>query len=317
MSIKMTLSGALKKTSGSNFNQEWSALTWVRWDSFPGTDIFACILSKDNANAFSVLEYLNGWVRTNIWGPNYVNLHQPQLRTWYCYFMTEKMPQNTWNNARAGYIKYGERRWTTISSWSNNVGDVSCDMFFGGNGWNETIDAHMQIAKYWKANLTDEELMREAYSLMPLREANLYFANTLDTYRDAQRDMSGNGNHFNNASVLPKSGGYPGPIKRPSGIALPEYHWESTANDWCEMKLSSVTDPSTDSGYILRVRRYKSGTKTIKHVYAIVQGSTVIQEFEDPVVPEGVSDISFSVTNASAITDHSDIRYRVRAIKVS
>src|SRR3990172_7874252 len=86
-------------------------------------------------------------------------------------------------------------------------------------------------------------------------------------------------------------------------------------NDPFEVQLSSVTDPQSSVGHIVRYRVTKTGTKAATVDVALYQGATLIRADIQQTVTDLYQTFTFTLTaaEADAIIDYTDLRVRVTA----
>lgn len=92
------------------------------------------------------------------------------------------------------------------------------------------------------------------------------------------------------------------------------------ANEF-ETLLTSVTDPVSSTGHIMRWRRRKqpaSGSAQINLTTRLLQGVTQIKSVADNDIPGSFTDTSATLSGAEAdaITDYADLRYEFVAAQV-
>lgn len=88
-----------------------------------------------------------------------------------------------------------------------------------------------------------------------------------------------------------------------------------------ETLLTSVTDPVSSSGHIMRWRRRKqpaSGSADINLTVRLLQGTTQIKSVADNAIPGSFTDTSatLSAGEADAITNYADLRLEFVAAQV-
>lgn len=88
-----------------------------------------------------------------------------------------------------------------------------------------------------------------------------------------------------------------------------------------ETLLTSVTDPVSSSGHIMRWRRRKqpaSGSADINLTVRLMQGGTQIVSRADNAIPGSFTDTSYTLSagEADAITDYADLRLEFVAAQV-
>ena len=88
---------------------------------------------------------------------------------------------------------------------------------------------------------------------------------------------------------------------------------ERNAVAYCEVGLSSVTDPNSSTGHIVRYRYGRTVTnRTLTLVVRLMQGSTEIASWThvDPALSFVAASQTLTSLQADAITDYSDLRLR-------
>jgi hypothetical protein len=96
-----------------------------------------------------------------------------------------------------------------------------------------------------------------------------------------------------------------------------DYLQTTVTNSGLELGLSSVTDPVSSSGHIVRIRTWSTGGAAAEgRTILLLQGSTTIATVAtgNPTRTVG-SQVNFTLTSAQAdsITDYSNLRIRVTA----
>lgn len=84
------------------------------------------------------------------------------------------------------------------------------------------------------------------------------------------------------------------------------------ANEF-ETLLTSVTDPVSSTGHVMRWRRRKqpaSGSNDVTITVRLLQGTTQITSQSDPTIPGTFTDTSYTLSGAEAdsITNYADLR---------
>lgn len=85
---------------------------------------------------------------------------------------------------------------------------------------------------------------------------------------------------------------------------------------FCEVRLSDITDPTSSSNHILRMRHKRGGTSNSTAKAELVQGTTVIASTGNQTSTSVYQqvDITLSGAEADAITDYTDLRVRLHRV---
>lgn len=93
---------------------------------------------------------------------------------------------------------------------------------------------------------------------------------------------------------------------------------EHPANNACKVRLSSVSDPLTSSGHIVRYRYYKRNSSRVDLVVRLKQGGTTIASWThtDISATPVLAEQTLSGAEADAITDYSILDVEFEANQV-
>ncbi|HUF02790.1 MAG TPA: hypothetical protein VMM38_01300 [Aridibacter sp.] len=101
---------------------------------------------------------------------------------------------------------------------------------------------------------------------------------------------------------------------------------DNPANDVFEVALSSLTDPASSTGHVMRFRermQYSGGGSpgNITITFSLIQGTTVIASAEFTKANNDLAyydrELALTGTEANSITDYTDLRLRFRSNKFS
>jgi hypothetical protein len=111
------------------------------------------------------------------------------------------------------------------------------------------------------------------------------------------------------------------PWTNPSGLIFSPGNWPESDTSWFEVQLDELSlDPQVDTDFKLKVRYSKSGSDTINLMFALLDGSTIIQEWTVEDISESIvtNELVVEEANAALITfPAADLRVRGKKITVS
>lgn len=309
MSIKFDAWEPYSRTTNVPSSTNFTACMWLKLNT---TVAWSVYFSITNLTTYTQL-----YVDTN----NYtVGIDRGGVNAW-----ATALTQNAWafiaiscSGTTSGTLKGykalpGDTTFETISLTGAAI--TTPQLWVGGNDYDgEPPQCSLQYVKVWDAVLSEAELWQEMRCGRPVRYENLNTFLPWFNTTNATTDFSGNGYTMTGRSTPTDDEGPPvswGVTE--AGLLVPTTAlWEDADTDWFEVQMESKTDPDIDTDWVFNVSRYKTGNVTFH--YALMQGTTVIQEWTDTTATGTDTVLSLPITNASAITDTSNLRVRAKRV---